>query len=138
MKNHRALIELITQEKEEVVNISKQVHQAVKASGIKEGFCLVFPQHTSSAVFINDSDFSITADIMDVLKACAPAGAGYRHDETDYKRNADGHIKAVLCSHHITLPITGGKLDLGCYQTIYYAEFDGQRPKEIVVKIIGE
>ena len=131
-------IEIRTEKQQAVVNITSGVEEIVARSGIKEGLALVYPLHTSSAVFINDSDFSITEDFLDVARKLVPPGAGYRHDETDHKKNADGHIKSILTGHHITLPVTDGRLHLGTYQTIYYAEYDGGRKKEILVKIIGE
>jgi secondary thiamine-phosphate synthase enzyme len=137
MKSHRKIIELRTEEREEIVNISREVHAAVRASGIQEGLCLVYPLHTSSAVFLNDSDSSVTLDTADVLRRLVPAAAGYRHDDVDPKANADGHIKQVLVGHHLVLPVTEGALDFGTYQTVYYAEFDGGRVKEVLVKIIG-
>ncbi|HNW91529.1 MAG TPA: secondary thiamine-phosphate synthase enzyme YjbQ [bacterium] len=137
MKHHRVVITQTTKQREEIVNITREVEKAVRGSGIREGLCLVFPHHTSSAVFLTDSDESVALDLADVLQKCAPAGAGYRHDENDYKKNADGHIKAAMLGHHICLPVSDGQLDFGAYQTVYYAEFDGQRPKEILIKIIG-
>ena len=138
MKQHRVVITQTTKQREEIVNITREVRQAVRDSGVREGLCLVFPHHTSSAVFLTDSDESVALDLADVLKKCAPADAGYRHDENDHKQNADGHIKAAMLGHHICLPVTAGALDFGSYQTVYYAEFDGQRPKEILIKLIGE
>lgn len=107
-------------------------------SGIREGIVLVFPHHTSSAVYISDCDRSLTGDFKRILSELAPGGRDYAHDRTDYKKNAAGHIRANLAGHHIMFPLTGGRPDLGAYQTIYYAEFDGQREKEIVIKIVGE
>lgn len=138
MKNHREEIEIRTTTKEAILDITAEVARIVRASGIREGLALVISRHTSSGVFLNDSDFSITADAAELLRALVPPGAGYRHDETDPKRNADGHLKAALFGHGLTLAVSGGKLDLGAYQTIYYAEFDGGRPKGTLVKIIGE
>ncbi len=138
MKSTRELIIMNTPEKKQIVNITNLVDKVLGTSEIKEGLCLVYPMHTSSAVYISDSDWSLTQDFDDVLEKLVPAGAGYRHDETDYKKNADGHLKAILAGHHIVLPVTQGRLDLGTYQTIYYFEFDGGREKEILVKIIGE
>ena len=107
-------------------------------SGIREGSILVFPHHTSSAVYISDSDSSLTLDFLELIGGMVPDMAGYRHDETDYKKNAAAHLKAILSGHHVTLPVSGGRLDLGLYQTVYYAEFDGGREKEVLVKVTGE
>jgi secondary thiamine-phosphate synthase enzyme len=129
---------LCTKEREEIVDITGRVEKAVSDSGIQDGIVLVFPHHTSSAVYISDSDRSLTGDFSAILSEVAPEGRDYAHDLTDYKKNAHGHIRANIAGHHITIPITGGRPDLGVYQTIYYAEFDGKREKEIVIKIVGE
>jgi secondary thiamine-phosphate synthase enzyme len=131
-------VRLQTKGKIEVVNITREIQQICRNSGIKEGFALIFPHHTSSAVYISDSDPNLTQDFNRILSKLIPYGDDYLHDLSDYKRNADAHLKASLTGHHVILPITDGRLDLGIYQTIYYAEFDGQREKEILVKIIGE
>lgn len=138
MPTYRAEITLCTKEREEIVDITGHVAEAVKKSGIRDGVALVFPHHTSSAVYISDSDRALTGDFSGILSELAPAGREYAHDVTDYKKNAYGHIRANLAGHHIMIPITGGRPDLGVYQTIYYAEFDGRREKEVVVKIVGE
>ena len=127
--------EITTAEKEEVIDVTLKIKEIVKKSDVIDGLCLVFPMHTSSAIFINDSDFNITDDVRDVLRKLVP-DAEYKH--IDPKNNAKGHIKSTLVSHHVTLPVTDGTLDLGQYQAIYYAEFDGKRRKEILVKVIGE
>lgn len=137
MNSYRKQINITTKNKEEVINISSEVSEIVRESGIQEGLVLVFPLHTSSAVYLSDSDPSLTEDFCSVLKDLVPEGQGYLHDQVDYKKNADAHMKANLSGHHIVLPLTAGKLDLGVYQTLYYAEFDGTRPKEILVKILG-
>ena len=92
--------------------------------------------HTTSGVFINDIDYSLTEDIVDFMEKLVPENANYRHNGP-HEANADGHIRQLLAGHHITLPVCRGKLFTGGYQTIYYAEYDGQRKKEVLVKIIG-
>lgn len=138
MKTYRDFIHITTKTKEEIVNVTHQVQKICKGSGIKEGIVLVFPHHTSSAVYISDSDTGITSDLGKVLKRVVPSGDDYLHDKVDSKRNADGHLKSTLTGHHIIIPISDGRLDLGQYQTIYYAEFDGMREKEVLVKVMGE
>lgn len=138
MKAYKKMLWFRTEKRTEIMNITHDIQEAVAASGILEGLALVYPMHTSSAVYISDSDPSLTQDLVDVLERLAPQGAGYRHDRTDPKENADSHLRAILCGHHITLPVSRGSLDLGTYQTIYYAEFDGLRDKEIQVKVLGE
>jgi secondary thiamine-phosphate synthase enzyme len=134
---------LCTSEREEIVDITSRVAEAVEKSGIADGLALVFPHHTSSAVYISDSDSSLCGDFSEILAGLAPegrkpGGGEYAHDAADPKKNAHGHIRADLAGHHITIPITDGRPDLGVYQTIYYAEFDGRREKEIIVKIVGD
>ena len=138
MSTFRTEIKLRTRERVEIVDITDEVFDACRKSGISDGIALVFPHHTSSAVYISDSDRSLTGDFSSILAELAPERRDYAHDKTDYKKNAFGHIRANLAGHHIIVPVTGGRPDLGRFQTIYYAEFDGQREKEIVIKIVGE
>ena len=138
MKAFQKVIHLTTRQKVEVVDITRQVEHICQESAIQEGLLLVFPYHTSSAVYLSDSDHNLTDDFTTLLAQLVPAGGAYRHNEVDPKKNAAGHLKASLSGHHVTLPVSQGQLDLGAYQTIYYAEFDGCRAKEVLVKIIGE
>ncbi|UCD58016.1 MAG: YjbQ family protein [Candidatus Hydrogenedentota bacterium] len=138
MPTFRTEITVRTKERVEIVDITDRVADACRESGVRDGMALVFPHHTSSAVYISDCDRALTGDFGAILSELAPEGRDYEHDRTDYKKNAAGHIRASLAGHHIIVPITGGRPDLGRFQTIYYAEFDGQREKEIVIKIVGE
>jgi len=138
MKSHKRVYRIKTVDREDVVNITGRVAETLRESGISEGFVLVYSLHTSSGVYISDSDGSLTLDFLDLADRLVPDAAGYRHDEVDFKKNAAAHLKAVLAGHHVVLPATGGELDLGVYQTVYYAEFDGGREKEFMVKVIGE
>ena len=138
MGAHRGLIEITTKKRSEVLDITSRVEEVVASGGVAEGLALVYPHHTSSAVYVSDSDPSLRDDLLDVLARLVPRGAGYRHDESDHKKNADAHIQATLAGHSATVPVTGGRLDLGTYQRVYYLELDGGRPKEIVVKVAGE
>jgi len=138
MKSIRKALVMHSREKEEIIDITADVGRIVEDSGIGEGLALVFPHHTSSAVYLSDSDRNLTEDFRSILAGLVPDDRNYLHNETDYKKNASGHLKAILSGHNLTLPVTGGKLDLGVFQTIYYFEFDGMRNKELIVKIIGE
>lgn len=138
MKSVRKLIEVQTQQQVEIVDITRQVMDIVKSSGVREGMALVYPHHTSSAVYISDSDRCLQGDFESVLARLVPERDDYAHDRTDPKLNATAHLKAILAGHHVVMPVTSGKLDLGTYQTVYYAEFDGRRTKEILVKVIGD
>jgi secondary thiamine-phosphate synthase enzyme len=138
MRSYRKILKFCTTRPSEIIRITGLVESALHESGIVDGLILVLSMHTSSTVYLSDSDTSLTLDFADLLETLVPSNAQYRHDETDYKKNAAGHLKAILSGHSVTLPVTNGALDLGTYQTLYYFEFDGQRPKEVMVKIIGE
>jgi len=137
MTPYKELLWFRTAKRMEILNITPDVEEVVGKSGVREGLALVYPMHTSSAVYISDSDPSLTEDLASILSRLVPRGAGYHHDVADPKANADAHLRAVLAGHHVTLPVSEGRLDLGTYQTIYYAEFDGKRDKEIQVKVLG-
>lgn len=138
MKSVRKEIEISTNDKIEIVDITSRVEDIVRSSGIEDGLALVYPMHTSSAVYISDSDRALTGDFEALLAELAPINRDYAHDRSDPKQNAVAHLKAILAGHHVVMPVTSGALDLGTYQTVYYAEFDGCRPKEVLVKVIGE
>ena len=138
VKSFRQELLFQTREAEEAIDITAECEKALKESGIREGLCLVFPLHTSACVFISDSDPGVAEDFRDLLARLAPQGAGYRHDRADPKHNAHSHLRASLAGHHITCPVTRGAFDFGTYHTIYYLELDGQRKKEVLIKIVGE
>ncbi|OGW19533.1 MAG: hypothetical protein A2X56_15520 [Nitrospirae bacterium GWC2_57_13] len=137
MKTYRDFLIMRTEQKLEIRDITKEVSQVLAKSGITDGILLLFPHHTSAAVYLSDSDRSLTGDFGELLTRLIPEGA-YQHNLSDDKQNATAHLKSLLTGHHLVLPVTEGSLDLGVYQTVYYAEFDGQRDKEILVKVIGE
>jgi len=138
MKSFRKELAFNTGRSEEVIDITSDCRAALKESGVREGLALIFPLHTSSCVFITDSDPGAAEDYRELLDRLVPAGAGYRHDETDHKKNAHSHLRAIITGHHITCPVSDGRFDFGTYHTIYYLELDGRRKKEVLVKIIGE
>jgi len=138
MKMHKELLWFSTEKRCEIIDITSKVEGVVRRSGVDDGLALVYPMHTSSAVYVSDSDPGLTRDLDALLTRLAPQAAGYHHDKTDPKENAEAHLRAILCGHHVVLPVAAGRLDLGTYQTIYYAEFDGIRKKEIQVKVVGE
>jgi len=109
----------------------------VAESGSREGLCLVSAMHITAAVYVNDAESGLIADIEEWLQKLAPEGPDYRHHRTG-ETNGDAHLKNLLIGKDVTLPITKGKLDLGPWQQIYYAEFDGRRKKRMIIKIIGE
>jgi len=138
MKHYSMVLSFTTEQPEEVINITRQCEDVLVRSGIEQGLALIFPLHTSSCVFISDSDTSVAEDYKDLLERLVPKAAGYRHDEVDQKKNAHGHLRSIITGHHVTCPVTDGRFDFGAYHTIYYLELDGQRPKEVLVKIIGD
>ena len=121
----------------EYINITDKVAAIVKRSGIRDGMVLVSAMHITAGVYVNDAEPGLIQDIDDWLEHLAPTGPDYRHHRTG-ETNGDSHLKSLLIHHEVIVPITDGKLDLGPWQQIYYAEFDGQRRKRLVVKAMGE
>jgi secondary thiamine-phosphate synthase enzyme len=121
----------------EFINITDEVEDLVSSSGINEGFVLVSAMHITAGVYINDAESGLIADIEEWLEKSAPYRADYRHHATG-ETNGDAHLKSLLIHHQVIVPITQGKLDLGPWQQIYYAEFDGQRRKRVILKALGE
>jgi secondary thiamine-phosphate synthase enzyme len=113
------------------------VEEAVKKSGVKEGMVLVSAMHITAGVYINDNESGLIEDIDHWLEGLAPFRKDYKHHDTG-EDNGDSHLKALLIHHEVIVPITAGKLDLGTWQRIFYAEFDGQRDKRVIVKVMGE
>ena len=125
-----------TARQREFVNITDKVEEMVRNSGIAEGFVLVSAMHITAGVYVNDAESGLIADIEEWLERLAPYRADYRHHRTG-ETNGDAHLKSMLVHHEVIVPITGGKLDLGPWQQVYYAEFDGRRRKRVILKAIG-
>ena len=125
-KNHR-----------DYVNITDSVAEIVRRSAVREGMALVSAMHITAGVYVNDAESGLIQDIDDWLEKLAPFRNEYRHHATG-ESNGDAHLKSLMIHHEVIVPITGGKLDLGPWQQVYYAEFDGQRRKRVIIKIIGE
>jgi len=125
-----------TQRRCEFINITDYVSEAVRDSSIQEGMVLVSAMHITSGVWVNDAEDGLLADIEEWLDKLAPK-ADYRHHKTGAS-NGDSHLKSLLVHHQVILPITKGRIDLGPWQQVYYAEFDGCRPKRLIVKVMGE
>ncbi len=121
----------------EFINITDRVEGFVKRSGIAEGFVLVSAMHITAGVYVNDAESGLIADIDEWLEKLAPYNPDYRHHRTG-ETNGDAHLKSLLIHHEVIVPVTNGGLDLGPWQQIYYAEFDGQRNKRIILKAMGE
>ncbi len=126
-----------TEKRRELVRITDDVEQRLGKSGIREGMVLVSAMHITAGVFVNDNEPGLFEDIWEWLQKLAPDGPDYRHHQTG-EDNADAHLKSLLVHHQVIVPITGGKLDLGTWQQVFYAEFDGQRKKRVILKAIGE
>ena len=137
MKSQTEYITFHTRKHREYVNITEKVEQVVARSGIAEGMVLVSAMHITAGVFVNDAESGLLADIDEWLEGLAPYRDDYRHHRTG-ETNGDAHLKNLLVHHQVILPITKGRLDLGPWQQVYYAEFDGQRPKRLVIKAMGD
>ena len=137
MKSQTDYLTFNTPTKRQYVNITDQVASVVERSGIAEGMVLVSAMHITAGVFVNDAEDGLLADIDEWLEGLAPFRRDYRHHRTG-ETNGDAHLKSLLVHHEVILPITGGRLDLGPWQQVFYAEFDGRRPKRLVIKAIGE
>ena len=126
-----------TKQRRELINVTKTIEGIVQKSGIQEGFVLVSAMHITAGVFVNDNEPGLWEDIWEWLEKLAPFREDYRHHRTG-EDNGDAHLKSLLIHHEVTVPITKGKLDLGTWQQIFYAEFDGQRRKRLIIKAIGD
>jgi len=126
-----------TKKHREYINITRDVADVVAKSGIRDGMVLVSAMHITAAVYVNDAESGLIADIDEWLERLAPYRDDYRHHRTG-ETNGDSHLKNLLIHHEVIVPITDGALDLGPWQQIYYAEFDGQRRKRLVIKAMGE
>lgn len=137
MKSSTEYLWFNTRKHREYVNITPEVERIVSKCGIREGMVLVSAMHITAAVYVNDAESGLIQDIDDWLEKLAPFDAGYRHHRTG-ETNGDSHLKSLLMHHEVIVPVTDGKLDFGPWQQIYYAEFDGQRRKRVIVKVMGE
>jgi secondary thiamine-phosphate synthase enzyme len=154
MRSHTAYLTFETAERREFVRITDDVQEAVAESGVAEGMVLVSAMHITAGVWVNDDEPGILEDTLEWLDKLAPpswtepandvAGAlgpdpgDFRHHRGGGEDNGDAHWKNLLVHHQVVLPITGGRLDLGPWQAVFYAEFDGRRPKRLVIKVLGE
>ena len=134
---HTHYLWFTTQARQEFVRITDEVAAVVSTSGVTDGMVLVSAMHITSGVYVNDWEDGLIHDFQEWLEALAPAGRPYRHHQTG-EDNADAHLKRTIMGHQVIVPITKGKLDLGPWEQIFYAEFDGRRPKRVVIKVMGE
>ena len=136
MKAYTEYLTFNTPKRRDLIRITDKVQQAINKSEVKEGLCLVSAMHLTASVFIQDDEEGLHEDIWKWLEKLAPFGEDYKHHLTG-EDNADAHLKNLLTHLQVVLPVTNGKLDLGPWQEIFYAEYDGQRPKRVIIKIIG-
>jgi secondary thiamine-phosphate synthase enzyme len=138
MKSKTEYLSFNTPTRRAFINITPEVRKIVSASGVKEGICLVNAMHISASVFINDDETGLHQDFENWLEELAPYSPdSYLHNRTG-EDNADAHLKRQIMGREVLVAITGGKLDFGPWEQIFYGEFDGQRPKRVLVKVIGE
>ena len=137
MATHTEYLWFTTKQRQEFVRITDDVRAVVVRSGIKDGMALVSAMHITSGVYVNDWEDGLIHDFQVWLEKLAPAGQPYRHHQTG-EDNADAHLKRTLMGHQVIVPITNGDLDLGPWEQIFYAEFDGLRRKRVIVKVMGE
>lgn len=139
MKSHTAYLTFNTKRKREFINITHEIEAEVKKSSIQEGLCLVNAMHITASVFINDNENGLLSDFEAFLERLAPHEPidTYKHNLTG-EDNGDAHIKRTIMGREVVVAITGGRLDFGPWEQIFYGEFDSKRPKRVLVKIIGE
>ena len=136
MRAHTDYLWFETKKRHELINITERVADIVAASRVQEGLCLVSAMHITAGIWVNDEESGLKQDLLEWLERLAPV-ADYRHHHTG-EDNGDAHLKRTLVHHQVVLPVTAGKLDLGPWEQVFYAEFDGRRKKRVVVKVIGE
>ncbi len=137
MKIYTKYLYINTQKKMEFINITQEIELAIRESKIKEGLCHVNAMHITSGVYINDAEDGLISDIQEWVEKLAPFGLNYKHHQTG-EDNGDAHLKRMIVGHEVTIPITKSQADFGPWEQVYYAEFDGQRKKRVIIKIIGE
>ena len=137
MKFLTEYLTLQTAKLREYLNITPHVQSVLEKSAIREGMILVSAMHITAGVWVNDAEDGLIADIDEWLDKLAPFRRDYRHHRTG-ETNGDAHLKSLLVHHEVIVPVTDGKLDFGPWQQVYYAEFDGRRPKRVIIKAMGE
>ncbi len=137
MKSLTEYLWFTTKSRRDLINITDTLAQVVTRSGIQEGFCLVSAMHITAGIWVNDDEEGLWQDFWALLERLAPEGEDYQHHRTG-EDNGDAHLKRTLVHHQAMLPVTKGTLDLGPWEQVFYAEFDGRRKKRVVVKILGE
>jgi len=137
MKSHTDYLWFDTKTRRDLVNITPRIAEIVSAAGIREGLCLVSAMHITAGIWVNDHEQGLWQDFWEWVETLAPSGRDYQHHRTG-EDNGDAHLKRTLVHHQVLLPVTEGQLDLGPWEQVFYAEFDGRRRKRVVVKVMGE
>ena len=138
MKSYTEYFLVHTEKRYQIVNITEAARASLKKSGIKEGLCLINSMHITSSVFINDNERGLHEDFIKWVEKLAPYDVGgYKHNLTG-EDNGDAHLKRTIMGREVVVAVTDGRFDFGPWETIFYGEFDGQRDKRILIKIIGE
>jgi len=138
MKSYRKELWFEVRQRRELINITSEVEECLRESGVQEGLCLVNAMHITSSVFINDDEPGLHQDFEVWLEKLAPEKPYDQYKHNGYEDNADAHIKRTLMGREVVVAITGGQLDFGPWEQIFYGEFDGRRRKRALVKIIGD
>ena len=138
MKSYRKELWFETRQRRELINITQTVANCLKESGIREGLLLCNAMHITASVFINDDEGGLHQDFEQWLEGLAPEKPYSRYRHNGYEDNADAHLKRTVMGREVVVAVSGGKLDFGPWERIFYGEFDGKRRKRVLVKIIGE
>ncbi|HHW94217.1 MAG TPA: YjbQ family protein [Clostridiaceae bacterium] len=138
MKSFRKVLTLNTPTRRAFIHLTPEVEKALAESGIREGLCLVNAMHITASVFINDNESGLHRDFERWLEKLAPEKPYDQYDHNGYEDNADAHLKRSVMGREVVVAVTGGRLDFGPWERIFYGEFDGKRPKRVLIKIIGE
>jgi secondary thiamine-phosphate synthase enzyme len=138
MKSHRKELWFQTPERRGFVNITEDVQAVLRESGVKEGLVLVNAMHITASVFINDNESGLHEDFEEWLERLAPEKPYEQYQHNGYEDNADAHLKRTIMGREVVVAVTGGNMDFGPWEQIFYGEFDGKRRKRVLVKIIGE
>ena len=136
MKVHTEYLWFNTKQRREMVRITDEIAAIVKKSGVRDGMALVSAMHITAGVYVNDWEEGLIQDFGKWLEELAPARPEYKHHQTG-EDNADAHLKRTIMGHQVIVPVTNGALDLGPWEQIFYAEFDGRRKKRVIVKVMG-
>jgi secondary thiamine-phosphate synthase enzyme len=138
VKSYRKELWFETSQRREFINITHEVEDCLRESGIREGLCLVNAMHITASVFINDNESGLHSDFEKWLEKLAPEKPHSQYAHNGYEDNADAHLKRQVMGREVMVAISGGRLDFGPWEQIFYGEFDGRRRKRVLVKIVGE